>query len=226
MDGDGYPDIVTSDSGESITIRRSKMGRTNMLGTVTQPFGGTITFDYTPIGITYDLPLCKRVLASVTVCPGMVGNGAASMKSTFGMMTATMTATRSAVSSDSEVTTRQLDTENKDALYRSVVSTYNNHSLYLRICRWLRYHRMPMVPWWRRRPIPTVWWKLTPTPTRCIRSWRRPSVRCMMPRATVSRQETYESDVYGNIIRYTSQTAADAVSSRGDLSPFVRLVYT
>ena len=47
------------------------------------------------------------------------------------MMTATMTAA-SAVSSIRKVTTRQLDTENKDALYRSVVSTYNNHSLYLR----------------------------------------------------------------------------------------------
>ena len=30
---------------------------------------------------------------------------------------------------------------------------------------------------------------------------------------SISQTETYESDVYGNIIRYTSQTAADAVSS-------------
>ena len=40
VDGDGYLDIVTSDSENELTVRRSAIGRTNMLKSVTNSIGG------------------------------------------------------------------------------------------------------------------------------------------------------------------------------------------
>ena len=214
MDGDGYPDIVTSDSEESITVRCSKIGRTNMLRTVTQPFGGTITFDYTPVGNTYDLPLCKRVLASVTVCQSMVGNGATSMKSTFEYDDGYYDRRERCFFGFGKVTTRQLDTENKDALYRSVVSTYNNHSLYLRN---LPLSSVTTDANGALMTETTNTYRLVKADadTNSVHPQLTQTISTMYDAEgnSISQTETYESDVYGNIIRYTSQTAADAVSS-------------
>ena len=46
IDGDGYPDYITSDNETSVTIRHNKAGKTNLLRQVTNFTGSTIDLDY------------------------------------------------------------------------------------------------------------------------------------------------------------------------------------
>ena len=46
IDGDGLPDLLYSDGDDKIKVRRNLTGRTNMLRSVTLPFGGKINIDY------------------------------------------------------------------------------------------------------------------------------------------------------------------------------------
>ncbi|MDH5399066.1 MAG: hypothetical protein OEX02_13025, partial [Cyclobacteriaceae bacterium] len=53
IDGDGFPDYVESDTDNELRVRRSTIGRTNMLQSVSRPLGGNITLDYHREGNTY-----------------------------------------------------------------------------------------------------------------------------------------------------------------------------
>ena len=46
IDGDGHPDIIVTDGGKQLIIYRNLTGRTNMLRSVTLPFGGHISIGY------------------------------------------------------------------------------------------------------------------------------------------------------------------------------------
>src|SRR5690554_3893655 len=83
FDGDGYVDLVESASETEVKVSLSRVGRTNMLKTVHNPTGSSITMDYaahnkfsgTGFGSTYKMPFKKWVLSSVEVDDGFAGDG-------------------------------------------------------------------------------------------------------------------------------------------------------
>ena len=46
IDGDGHPDIIVADGGMQLIVYRNLTCRTNMLRSVTLPFGGHISIGY------------------------------------------------------------------------------------------------------------------------------------------------------------------------------------
>lgn len=46
IDGDGHPDIIVADGGKQLIVYRNLTGRTNLLRSVTLPFGGHISIGY------------------------------------------------------------------------------------------------------------------------------------------------------------------------------------
>ncbi|MDH5382327.1 MAG: hypothetical protein OEW75_15840, partial [Cyclobacteriaceae bacterium] len=83
MDGDGHPDYVSSDSDDQLTVRRSTIGRTNMLKSIHRPLGATITMDYKPVGNTYEHPNTVWALSKVEVNDGLTGDGVDVLSSTY-----------------------------------------------------------------------------------------------------------------------------------------------
>lgn len=71
VDGDGYPDHVSSDASNRLVVAKNRVGRTNLLKTVKRPLGGEITIDYERVGNTRDLPQSRWVMSEVRVFDGL-----------------------------------------------------------------------------------------------------------------------------------------------------------
>ncbi len=56
IDGDGLPDLVYSNSDSRLVVHRNLTGRTNLLRTVTLPFGGHIHIGYQQTEPSFDMP--------------------------------------------------------------------------------------------------------------------------------------------------------------------------
>jgi RHS repeat-associated protein len=71
VNGDGYPDHVTSDTDGNLTVALSNIGRTNLLKTVKRPLGGKFDIEYTRTGNTYSMPQSQWVMTKSTLTDGM-----------------------------------------------------------------------------------------------------------------------------------------------------------
>ena len=67
VNGDGYPDIVSSNSESDMTIKFNKAGKTNLLKRVTNFCGGSVAMDYTLSTPCYEQPQRQWNMASTTV---------------------------------------------------------------------------------------------------------------------------------------------------------------
>ncbi|MEE1258953.1 MAG: SpvB/TcaC N-terminal domain-containing protein, partial [Paludibacteraceae bacterium] len=67
FDGDGFPDLLESDSETSLSVRYSKVGATNKLKSVTTPFGGRYELEYIHSTPTQQHPGGKWVMSKLTV---------------------------------------------------------------------------------------------------------------------------------------------------------------
>jgi len=83
IDGDGYPDMLSSDHDGHLRVARSAIGRSNLLQQVRLPLGGAVVLDYAPTGNTYSMPYSSWVLSSLEIEDGRPGDGADRRKSTF-----------------------------------------------------------------------------------------------------------------------------------------------
>jgi len=83
VNGDGYPDLVSSTKDDNLTVALSTIGRTNLLRTVTRPMGAVFTLDYQRMGNNYDMPNSVWALASVKVFDGFKGDGPDTLLTTF-----------------------------------------------------------------------------------------------------------------------------------------------
>jgi len=83
VNGDGFPDFVSSTKDDNLTVALSTIGRTNMLRTVHRPMGAAFTLDYQRMGNTYDMPNSVWTLASVKVFDGFKGDGPDTLLATF-----------------------------------------------------------------------------------------------------------------------------------------------
>ena len=83
IDGDGLPDLVYSNSDSRLVVHRNLAGGTNLLRTVTQPFGGHINIGYAQTEPSFDMPGRHWVMSSVETTGGYKENGATSSRNEF-----------------------------------------------------------------------------------------------------------------------------------------------
>ena len=131
MDGDGLPDLVYSDGENKVKVRRNITGRTNLLKSVTLPFGGNIHIKYEQTKPSFNLPGRKWVMSSVETTGGYKENGATRMKNTFEYAGGYRDRKERDFYGFRTVRTNQLNTEDGDKLYRYSVQTFGkNHNYY------------------------------------------------------------------------------------------------
>src|SRR5262249_47227126 len=124
IDGDGYADFLTSSTDDVLSVARSTIGRTNLLKKVHRPLGATFDLEYTRDGNTFDLPQSRWLMTKVTVFDGHVGEGADLQVTTYGYIGPKYNRLEREFYGYSSVVERHLDTQNANALFRSVQRDY------------------------------------------------------------------------------------------------------
>ena len=130
FNGDGYPDLVTSESNSEISVRLSKINRTNMLKTIGRPLGSNIVLDYDrtnrisddDFGNTFKMPFKKWVLVSVEIQDGFSGDGEDVMKTAFEYKNGYKDRRERKFLGFGEVKTHQLKADG--SVYRTAVQEY------------------------------------------------------------------------------------------------------
>ena len=130
VDGDGYLDIVESDKESELKVTRSAIGRTNMLKSVVNSLGGTFTLDYEHTDPTYGLPGGKWVMSELTVDDGIRDDGP-TMTTAFEYRNGRHDRHEREFLGFGEVITKNLDTEQGNALYRQAVEEYDVANYYV-----------------------------------------------------------------------------------------------
>lgn len=131
IDGDGFPEIVSSDEDGKMTVYRSTIARTNKLKSVNNPLGGSFTIDYTRSQATYDHPGGKWVMKSVEVNDGILDDGA-NMKTIFEYAEGKQERHEREFLGFGKVITKNIDTESTetDKVYRKAIQQYDVNSVY------------------------------------------------------------------------------------------------
>ncbi|GEM_PF-1329699 len=83
IDGDGYVDSLSTTDDDAVSVRLNTAGKANLLETVANPLGGTITLDYARDGNTYAHPDSIWTMSKVSVNDGRPGDGVDVRTSTF-----------------------------------------------------------------------------------------------------------------------------------------------
>ena len=130
IDGDGRPDLIISARAKQLIVHRNLTGRTNMLRSVTLPFGGHININYEQTTPSYDLPGRRWVMSSVETTGGYKENGAVRSRNTFEYSGGYRDRRERDFYGFKQVRTNQIDTENGDRLYRYSVQSYGKNRDY------------------------------------------------------------------------------------------------
>lgn len=83
INGDGFADFLSSDAENDLRVRYSNQNKSNLLKTITAPFGGVTSFDYQILGNDYDLPYSKWIVKEISTDDGFADDGIASKKMTL-----------------------------------------------------------------------------------------------------------------------------------------------
>ena len=126
LNGDGLPDLVFSPNENEIEVYYNRTGRTNLLDSVVLAGGARIALTYSQTRNSYDMPNRKWVLSAVEVQGGNPENGATRTRDTIIYEGGVYDRYEREFMGFGKVTVRHLDTENKDAVYRSTELTYSN----------------------------------------------------------------------------------------------------
>lgn len=131
FDGDGYFDMLRSDSEDQLTVRYSAIRRTGKLKSVRNSLGGTFTLDYALTTPTYGMPSGKWVLSEVTIDDGIHDDGPA-RKTRYEYENGQYERHEREFLGFGSVRTMELDTNNgaTDSLYRQTVTKYDVSSYY------------------------------------------------------------------------------------------------
>ncbi|MGG8495190.1 SpvB/TcaC N-terminal domain-containing protein [Tenacibaculum sp. TC6] len=130
IDGDGYPDLLQSTKDNNLTVKRSTIGRTNMLKSVERPLGASFTVNYNRVGNTYNHPSNVWAMTSLEVHDGFEGDGADIMRSSFEYEDGFYDRHERDFYGFRKIKSNQLDTQSNDAVYRTVVQEYSNTNYY------------------------------------------------------------------------------------------------
>ncbi|MFV0506684.1 MAG: SpvB/TcaC N-terminal domain-containing protein, partial [Bacteroidales bacterium] len=129
IDGDGNLDFVVSHRADKVKVYKSTIARTNKLKSVQNPLGGSFTLDYKRSPATYDHPGGKWVMASLEINDGVNDDGANSITE-FDYADGVRDRYEREFLGFGKVITKQIDSENSMALYRSVEQDYDVSSYY------------------------------------------------------------------------------------------------
>ncbi|MDY0987837.1 RHS repeat-associated core domain-containing protein [Flavobacterium sp. CFBP9031] len=129
IDGDGFPDYLTSTTDDLLNVKRSTIARTNKLKSVHTPLGGEFIVDYSRSTPTYDHPGGKWVMQSVVVKDGIASDGP-DMKTQFAYAKGRYERHERSFLGFGEVKTQNIDTENGDKVYRTVTQNYDVSDYY------------------------------------------------------------------------------------------------
>ncbi|GJM65027.1 SpvB/TcaC N-terminal domain-containing protein [Persicobacter diffluens] len=130
IDGDGFPDYLVSDKNNELKVRRSTIGRTNMLKTVHRPMGAVVALDYERYGNSYDMPRDVWALKEVSVFDGHVGDGADTTRTRFRYAAPKFDRHEREFYGFAEVITETIDTENGNAPYARITQAFHNDNYY------------------------------------------------------------------------------------------------
>ena len=132
IDGDGLPDFVESAGPDALVVRRNLTGRTNLLRSVTLPFGGHVRVEYRQTLPSFAMPGRRWVMSAVETSGGYAENGATRMRNEFAYEGGYRDRRERDFFGFAKVVTRQLDTQKDNATYRTQVSEYgHNRNLYM-----------------------------------------------------------------------------------------------
>ncbi|HLO56875.1 MAG TPA: RHS repeat-associated core domain-containing protein [Saprospiraceae bacterium] len=129
-DGDGYPDFVQQYDDGKLTVRHSKIGRTNKLKSIKTPFGAEYTVDYKVSQPTYDMPNGKYVMSEtkVTDLYATANEGVPTVTKRYAYHNGRYDRRERDFYGYEYVRTMDVEGEN---LYRQNIVKYNNSSYYL-----------------------------------------------------------------------------------------------
>ncbi len=130
INGDGYPDFLTSDNDGHLTVARSTIGRTNMLHSVIRPMGADFSVTYKREGNTYEMPNSVWTLDSVRVYDGFAGDGADTLLTTYAFEDGFFERNEREFYGFHTVRINQHNTEQSDEIYRTTIQTFNNDNYY------------------------------------------------------------------------------------------------
>lgn len=129
MNGDGYADFIESDDADSLAVRYSSIGRTNLLKRVKGPLNGSFEVSYKLVGNTYDLPQGKWVMDSLLVLDGtqdIQNIGRPPMLRTFDYQNGKYSRREREFYGFQTVVVREHDTQAPDApVYRETIRTHD-----------------------------------------------------------------------------------------------------
>ncbi len=132
IDGDGFPDLVYSSGDGDLSVRKSLIGRTNMLRRVQCPMGSSFTVDYEQLGSTYDMPQTVWVMKDLEVFDGVKGDGADTMRTSFTYKGGHYNRREREFYGFDTVITKQLNTVSNNAVYRSTEELFLNDNYYVK----------------------------------------------------------------------------------------------
>ncbi|MCI5227905.1 MAG: hypothetical protein D3918_14925, partial [Candidatus Electrothrix sp. AX2] len=129
IDGDGFPDHLSSDKDNKIEVRRNQIGRTNLLKKVERPLGASFTLEYERDGNTYQLPQSRWNLTRVEVNDGFSGDGVDTLLTTYKYEDGFHHRQEREFFGYTTVTTEQRNATD-NSVYRSTIQTFLNRNYY------------------------------------------------------------------------------------------------
>jgi RHS repeat-associated protein len=130
INGDGFPDLLSSDADNNLKTALSTINKTNLLKKVNRPLQANFKIDYKRIGNNYEMPQSKFALSVVTIYDGVPGDGADTMRSSFAYQNGFYNRNEREFYGFSKVITSDLNTRNNNVIYRTHESGYVNDNYY------------------------------------------------------------------------------------------------
>jgi RHS repeat-associated protein len=130
VNGDGYPDFVSSTKDDNLTVALSTIGRTNLLRLVSRPMGAAFCLDYQRAGNTWAMPNSMWTLTSVKVFDGFKGDGPDTLLTTYDYAGGRFDRDEREFYGFGAVHTYTHDAAHGNSVYSIGTSTYANDSYY------------------------------------------------------------------------------------------------
>ncbi|WP_242158318.1 SpvB/TcaC N-terminal domain-containing protein [Aestuariivivens sediminis] len=130
FDGDGFPDLLASNSQNHMQVNKSTIGRTNLLKKVIRPLGATLVLSYKKEGNTYDLPESRWTLSQVEIFDGFKGDGVDTLVNTYEYENGKYNRNEREFYGFGSVITHNLDTQHNRSIYRSIIENYHTDNYY------------------------------------------------------------------------------------------------
>src|SRR5258708_5478993 len=130
INGDGYPDYISSTKDDNLTVALSTIGRTNLLRTVNRPMGAVFVLDYQRDCNHYDMPNSIWTLSSVKLFDGFKGDGPHTLLTPFGYSAARFDRDEREFYGFGTVQTFSHDAARNNTVYSSGTDVYANDNYY------------------------------------------------------------------------------------------------